>query len=545
MGYSRITGLFAAKLHMSVGSLMILTAVVSCFLAMPGVDWLISLLREKSNIPPTEKAQAKYLVWFGLSAALIMLVCTKSSPLYPLNDWYDLNCFFTIGRGMRHGLIPYRDLIDHKGPLFYMLFYLAALVTEQSYFGVYLLEWVCCFAFLCICWQIVKSSSPAGIVWVIPAFAAALYSAPAFTHGGSAEEICVPLLAYGFLVGYRAMAAGKLPDSREFFFIGVTSGAVLFIKFTMLGFYIGWIIVPAVLAWKQRRLAELFKGLGFIALGVTVIGAVPVVYLMLHGALKDMLTVYFYNSIFVYSEKIGGLGFDFQSFYIGTGKMLSASFPALVLAVLGLVRCTSRENHWVTAWYCATAAGLTLFQGYCCGELAYYGFILTAMAPLGLALICEVISDCLPAGSCRQAILGLSTAAVLALMLTPNREMMFRSKADTPQGVFAAEIAEAGLENPQMINYMFLDGGFYMAAGILPNEPYFMKMGMLSEEIRKHQLACINGGRVDFIVTIESDASFDGFELIDRYPTVVEEMNVTYRLYARQGLLTPRVSAAQ
>ena len=33
-----------------------------------------------------------------LFAAVFLLLCTKSSPLYPLNEWVDANIYFTIGK---------------------------------------------------------------------------------------------------------------------------------------------------------------------------------------------------------------------------------------------------------------------------------------------------------------------------------------------------------------------------------------------------------------------------------------------------------------
>lgn len=61
----------------------------------------------------------------------------KSSFQYPLNDWGDTNCFFTLGRGIKHGIIPYLDLYEQKGPLLYFQFYLAALMSETSFIGVF------------------------------------------------------------------------------------------------------------------------------------------------------------------------------------------------------------------------------------------------------------------------------------------------------------------------------------------------------------------------------------------------------------------------
>lgn len=57
------------------------------------------------------------IVLAGLISVSILLICSKNSPLYLMNDWVDVNCFFTVGRGMRHGLTPYLDLYEQKGPL--------------------------------------------------------------------------------------------------------------------------------------------------------------------------------------------------------------------------------------------------------------------------------------------------------------------------------------------------------------------------------------------------------------------------------------------
>ena len=75
-----------------------------------------------------------------LSALAVLLIASTSSPLYATNFWTDTNIYFTIGRGMTQGLMPYTDLFDHKGPLLYMLYALGALVSDTSFFGVFLLE---------------------------------------------------------------------------------------------------------------------------------------------------------------------------------------------------------------------------------------------------------------------------------------------------------------------------------------------------------------------------------------------------------------------
>ena len=53
---------------------------------------------------------------------IILLLTSKNSFLYPLNDWVDENAFFTMGKSLMNGVVPYRDLYEQKGPLLYLIF---------------------------------------------------------------------------------------------------------------------------------------------------------------------------------------------------------------------------------------------------------------------------------------------------------------------------------------------------------------------------------------------------------------------------------------
>jgi hypothetical protein len=75
-----------------------------------------------------------------LTATMILLFCSQNSPLYPMNDWVDVNAFFTVGKGMMNGLVPYKDLFEQKGPILYLIYGLGYLITNQSFLGVFIIE---------------------------------------------------------------------------------------------------------------------------------------------------------------------------------------------------------------------------------------------------------------------------------------------------------------------------------------------------------------------------------------------------------------------
>ena len=82
----------------------------------------------------------KLLVFSIATAFFLLLICTKCSPLYPFNDWVDVHCFLTIGRGIKHGLVPYRDLYEQKGPLLYFIVALATYISETSFAPLFVTE---------------------------------------------------------------------------------------------------------------------------------------------------------------------------------------------------------------------------------------------------------------------------------------------------------------------------------------------------------------------------------------------------------------------
>ena len=83
---------------------------------------------QKQIISGTDKLKISELIFVIAAAVVTITAVSTCSPLFPFNPWDDANCFFTVGRGITKGLVPYRDLYEQKGPLLYFIYALAALV---------------------------------------------------------------------------------------------------------------------------------------------------------------------------------------------------------------------------------------------------------------------------------------------------------------------------------------------------------------------------------------------------------------------------------
>ena len=61
------------------------------------------------------------LLWSCFSIFLMLICAGSSSPLYPHYIGADASVFLTVTKGILNGKIPYIDLFDHKGPIFYWM----------------------------------------------------------------------------------------------------------------------------------------------------------------------------------------------------------------------------------------------------------------------------------------------------------------------------------------------------------------------------------------------------------------------------------------
>lgn len=243
------------------------------------------------------------LIFSFLSAAGFLALCSKSSPLYPMNDLVDVHCYMTLGRGLLHGQIPYRDLYEQKGPILYFLYAVVALLGQRAFWGQYLLEVVTFGLFLYYNAKIFALYRPEGCLRYlsIPVITLVVCTSAFFSHGGSVEQLCLFLFSYGMYSTLRACHQGRLLTDREAAVNGLFAGISFWIKYTMTVFYFG--LALFVLIWYLHVRAgskPLLRTIGGFLLGFSLVTAAVLAYYLCAGALGDLITCYFYNNLFLY-----------------------------------------------------------------------------------------------------------------------------------------------------------------------------------------------------------------------------------------------------
>lgn len=188
---------------------------------------------------PTRNAKIKRSLWCLGTAALVLALCSKTSPLYAFNDWMDANIFFTMGKSMLSGKVLYRDVFDHKGPVLYLLYGLGWLLDHTGFTGIFVLEIGSLAVFLALGLRTAEllCGNPLHPAWcLLPA--AAVTACRAFAHGGSAEELLLPFLAAALCGLVKVQTTQKQMPLCLVLLQGFLCGCALLLKYTVLGFYL-------------------------------------------------------------------------------------------------------------------------------------------------------------------------------------------------------------------------------------------------------------------------------------------------------------------
>ena len=489
---------------------------------------------------------AVYLFCLACAAAILMF-CSKSSFLYPFNDWEDANILFTMGRGMMQGRVPYRDLYDQKGPLSFFLYGLASLITSRSYTGLYILETLSISGFLYFSYRIITLYEERNAIFCLPPLGALVASAMSFAHGGSIEELSLAALAFSFYDILRHCKK-EYPTPMPLWRLlahGALAGCLLWMKYTMLGFYIAWIAMLFIALLIGKQIGRAFLSCLVFLCGMALAALPWLAYFWKNGALDDLFRYYFLYNIFDYSGEAPRSVF---AVLLNIGKDTLATFRRnpqySLLIALGVfwlsfargAKAKPLEKWTVWALCVLSCAGIYI------GTLGYryYGVVLTVFACLGAVPLLRLYNRyAAPSLTGRKrAAFAAAAVCVLSIALCPllsdNAYMLGQAREDLPQYQFAALMRERAKEMPPtLLSYQMMDFGFYMTLGYEPDFRYFSRLNIAGDEIRAEQTRYLDEGLTEFVVTRQTPLTHENYDFVAQSAYYYEGAIQTFYLYQR------------
>ena len=478
-------------------------------------------------------------------SALALAVCSRSSPLYAINDWVDANCFFTVGKAMFSGKTVYLDIYEQKGIFLYFLHGIAYLISNTSFLGVYFIEVLSFSAFLYITYLTSRLfASKLSSLCVLAPMSLALLCTRAFCQGDSAEQLMLPLLLFPVYCFLKSSQEGRggLPENYEIALIGGLFMLVLLTKFTLVGVFFGYVLALAVLCViKKEPLTILRLALLFCA-GALIAFLPFLIYFIATGSLSAFFEVYFYNNLFLYpvfSEE--------YSIWSNLIYSFSANAVCFIALALGLVFFLPFGKKREVRIAIPLISFFPFFFIYVGGRFhEYYALGVLFLSSLGFVALAHFIDLLLGKLQNYRGSKLASSVSVLAVSLlcialcfvcSSNAFLIGTQKEETWQYKFA-EIIESSDEKT-LINYDSLDLGLYTATGIVPDEKYFCRLNIQLEEMDECLDRAVEEKRAKFVVyrgAYPPNIVLQNYKIVARQVSHLEFQNskTTYFLLERK-----------
>jgi hypothetical protein len=267
-------------------------------------------------------------------------------------------------------------------------------------------------------------------------------------------------------------------------------------------------------------------------LGALAVTAPVLLWFWAKGALPALWQVYFVNNLTAYAA---GKSPRHDPPLTALLNNWIWSIPAAVGCLWPLVRPKKQWGCGLLLILSAEALGLFTYAN---GRTyPYYALILSVFSVLGWIPVLLFLQwtfrkapqKAAAAGAAALAMLLLIGSIFTAYKKSPNVYLMAYEKEDLPQYRFAKIIQQD--EDASLLNLGFLDGGFYLASGVEPQNRFFCTFNLSLDQQDKEHSELIQTGAVKHIVVRGKRSPGWNYTLVDQCAFPFEGRTWTYSLY--------------
>lgn len=457
--------------------------------------------------------QIKYYLAIFISMFIFLAFFSMSSPLFYTNTWVDSNSYKTVANGILNGLVPYKDLFEQKGPVLYFIHVIANVITKHSFFGVYIMEVIAISVSLVFVFKSNKlflADKPAFILsYLILPF---LILEPYFSKGDSAEEFMFPAIFFLFYFAIKNLCSPEKTKIYEFFAVGMSFGYVFWIKYSLIGSWVGLFGVFLFFLLKEKNYAKVIIGVTWSAIGFVIFTLPILIYFFFNDALQSLIDVYFQFNMNSYpseGKQIGMISKFVRSFLLLFQELNSNSFLLVVFISLFFVVSL---NTKISTRVRASIFIMFLFQV----MLAFYGgkiypYYFLSIIPFVYFLIFSIMQNMMIkkyySKFNKSAVIGFFISLVFFCFCNNTiikDSILFNSQEEYYQFMFGKIIKEDISAEKTLLNYGVLDLGIYNATGILPNERFFQRQNVKYKDFPENmnaQKKVILDKKVEYVTT--------------------------------------------
>lgn len=455
------------------------------------------------------KAYGHY-IYLYIFSCFVLSLCSHFSFFYKYNFSCDPSIYLTIGRGIIDGLIPYKDLLDIKGPIIFFLYAIfSPIKIGTNYFGIFILETIALWISITFIYKIIflVSKSKKWSFFLTLIYPYVLFIQGAFLSGGEAEEFILPFVFILIYLTLKIIHNNFKTTKLQYLFLGFSIGFVFWIKYTCLGAWIAFYLCMIIISLTSKNFNELKKLINYTFIGFLIPTLLIIGYFITNHALSDLIWGYFgWN--YVYG------GSTHESFSMKLIFILCRSFSTFFkgniiiwfLVVFGpyyTIFCTKliKQNSAkiMLALMTFSSIALELIGGMMFPYYRLMAFPFSVITFCWLATIFKKIKI-----NKWLMLISITLMSLIGVLINnPSIKQSKLTNYHSYQETFAKIITKKD-NTPSILDFNEIDQGWYNYLGVLPPTKYFNKMNTHYDTeykaFTKAQLNIIQNRKVKYVI---------------------------------------------
>lgn len=451
---------------------------------------------------------------------VLLFFCSKMSPLYPINEWSDINLYFNMGKALFNGSTPYTEAFDHKGPLIFFIYGLGYLISHTSFSGMFILE--------LIGWVILGYSA----YYTARLFLEKEYSflvALAFplivlTHtqeGGSAEEFILFAQAISTYFFIRYFKEKDSVHNPKYMLIhGVMSSIAFFIKLNVVLYWLFPLLAVFISIAIAKRYKSLLYNVVYYLIGFAIIAMPVCFYLWINDAMSEA-----YNTYIVLNSRYAHMTSEhlLMRFYL----RLRFDFPDFIIILLGasVFPIFYLKNIWGKVAFILSFVCLFVMANVSFNYSPYYAIPYYIFGLASFIVIADYLSKYIKISLTYPLIVFFALIGVFIGVKEKDyfgidANILMRKEASSEYIDQISEYVEKE-PAPTLLNLGHDEGnGVFTKTGIIPNVKYFISPNLLYStypEMRDEQTKYIENKEVQFIILSETSLNYEYFSQLKSF----------------------------
>lgn len=283
------------------------------------------------------------------------------SPLYKYTDFVDIPTMMDMAKAMIHGLVPFRDVFEQRGPYMYMLNLISCLPGDRMHW-IWVLELINFGILYGIFYKTARltvNEKPSKWLACISVILISISST--FNQGASPEEfMLVPTIYLFYVILKMATNNRKDPTTVENFLLGLGLSWIVFIKYSNIGAIATFFVVYGLILLKNKRF-KLFGKTVLTSVSGLIIGSLPVfAYFGYNHAIGAFLKSYFIENTGATGLATGHL---LKNMIVPTLVNMASTISIICIILIPLIFGMARLKNYYKLLSLSTVIGLAITTG--------------------------------------------------------------------------------------------------------------------------------------------------------------------------------------